>query len=559
MISPRGNAQPTQRKVQSSLQISPDHYLRLVWHRKWLVLGTFLTVSLATFVFALRMPDVYTAETLILVDPQKVPETYVKSTVTGDVRNRLGTLSQQILSATRLQKIIETLNLYPTERETRAREEVIAKMRSDISVNVVSDFSGSQDLQAFRIRYSGRDPRLVAQVANELATQFMNENLKARETLAIGTTEFLENQLQEARRTLEGQETRLREFRLRHLGEMPEQQAADLQILGQLQSQMQLEGEALSRAEQQRAVTRTMMQTGPAPVVDLDDTTPTANGPAAENKVAPAKPSKVAQLRAQLAALENRQYTDQHPDVRRLRSEIAAEEQLQAKAEQSAKPEQPTKNEPVTPPVPAAAETAAAAKRKPLPLTNPVLESQLRTIDEEISKHKEEQARLGKLVSGYQRKVEAIPINEQAVSALVRDYEMSKAHYQQLLNNQLSAQTATQLEVRQKGEKFSVLDSALPPGRPEKPNRFLIDTAGSIGGLVLGLVLALMTELLGVSITSPDQVVEAISIPVLEVIPVIVTKTERRTRKKRLVLASVSAALLMLLASGAFLFYRFRI
>src|SRR5262245_34891808 len=114
----------------NSLQISPEHYARLILHRKWLVLGTFAVVSAATAIVASRMPDIYTSETLILVDPQKVPEAYVRSTVTGDVRNRLGTLSQQILSATRLQKIIENLNLYPEERKIKAREDIITKMRS---------------------------------------------------------------------------------------------------------------------------------------------------------------------------------------------------------------------------------------------------------------------------------------------------------------------------------------------------------------------------------------------------------------------------------------------
>ena len=223
-------------------QLSPEHYLRLLVHRKWLVLGVFLAVSAATILVAKRLPDIYTSETVILVDPQKVPEAYVKSTVTGDVRNRLGTLSQQILSATRLQRIIDSLNLYPEEKKKSAREDLIDRMRKDISVSVVSDFGGSQDLQAFRISYSGENSRLVAQVTNELASLFIEENLKAREQQATGTTEFLQNQLQETRQTLEAQEAKLKDFKLKHIGEMPEQQTADLQILGQLQSQLQLEG-----------------------------------------------------------------------------------------------------------------------------------------------------------------------------------------------------------------------------------------------------------------------------------------------------------------------------
>src|SRR5438445_3243832 len=126
-MTPTGNTAGTRPKVGSSAvaslgAVSPEHYLRLIVHRKWLVLGTFVFVSAATYIVSSRLPNVYTSSTLILVDPQKVPESYVKATVTGDLRNRLGTLQQQILSATRLQKIIDALNLYPAERKTMARE-----------------------------------------------------------------------------------------------------------------------------------------------------------------------------------------------------------------------------------------------------------------------------------------------------------------------------------------------------------------------------------------------------------------------------------------------------
>lgn len=564
MPNPSVNSAAVRKSPHAQTPATVDHYLRLILYRKWLVVGTFLLVSAATIVVAWRMPDIYTSETLILVDPQKVPETYVKSTVTGDVRDRLGALTQQILSATRLQKIIDSLNLYPAERKTMAREDVIAKMRDDISVSVVSDFSASQDLQAFRIRYSGRDPRLTAQVANEVATQFIDENLKAREALATGTTDFLENQLQEARKALEGQELKLRDFQLHHLGEMPEQESSDLQILGQLQSQMQLEGEALARAQQQRSVTEAMM-TQVAPVVDVDDRTP-ATAPAAEAKspaaAAAAPLSKLATLKAQLAAEQAHGYTDDWPDVRRLKGEIAKEE-AQEKTTVAAAPAAPKIEPPPVPAAPvalqAAEKTAATPKRAPVSYSNPILVSQLKAADDEIAKHKAEQERLGKLIGQYQKKLESIPVNEQAIAALVRDHDISKAHYQQLLNNQLSAETATQLEIRQKGEKFSVLDPAQPAERPDRPKRYLIDSAGSAIGLALGILLALVSEFFGLSITSPDQIASITGAPVLEVIPVIETKLERRVRRKRFILATVSAALLTLIGSGAFFLYQARL
>src|ERR1035441_10565012 len=285
-------------------QVSPEHYLRLIIHRKWLVLGAFVLASAATFIISSRLPNIYMSSTLILVDPQKVPESYVKATVTGDLRNRLGALQQQILSATRLQKIIDSLNLYPMERKTMAREDVIAMMQKDVSVNIVRNYGGSQDLEAVRTGYSGRDARQVAQVAHDLATLFMDENLKAREQQSVGTSEFLQNQLQETKKVLEAQEAKLKDFKLKHLGEMPEQQSANLQILGQLQSQLQLEGEALARAEQQRSTIQVLMPQS-APVVDLDDRESQSSAAAAVVKAAP-KDSPLIGLRARLTALQQR-------------------------------------------------------------------------------------------------------------------------------------------------------------------------------------------------------------------------------------------------------------
>ncbi len=506
-------------------QISLGHYLQLIRHRKWLVVTVFLLISLATIGLSYTLPDVYTSETVILVDPQKVPETYVKATVTGGVRDRLSTLSQQILSATRLQMIINTLNLYPQERKTLPREDVILKMRSDISVHVLSDFGGGQDLQAFQIAYSGSEPRLVAQVTNELASLFIEENLKAREQQATGTAEFLENQLDESRKALEIQEAKLRDFKLKHVGEMPEQQTADLQIFGQLQSQLQLEDEALARAEQQKSYLQSMMASQSAPVADLDSGEEQAPGAIQGQK----GPSTLSVLKTQLATLLTH-YSEQHPDVKKLRRQIAEEEAKQAEPTQEAQGKNQTANggsDPNTAPAPAVKKIVP----RPVTYSNPVLKSQLTTIDSEIAKHKAEQQRLSKLVGAYQAKLEVIPVREQQIADLARDHDISKAHYSQLLDEQLSAETATQLEIRQKGERFSVLDPAQPAERPSQPHRLIINAAGAAGGLMIGLLAALMTELVGMSIIAPEQITTAVGLPVLEVIPIIQTQGDRRFRR----------------------------
>jgi polysaccharide chain length determinant protein (PEP-CTERM system associated) len=529
-------------------QVSLGHYFELILHRKWLVLAVFALVTAGTFAFTRTLPDVYMSETTVLVDPQKVPEIYVKSTVTGDVRNRLGTLSQQILSATRLQKIIDQLNLYPAERKTLAREDVILHMRNDINVTVLSDFNSGQDVQAFRITYSGREPRLVAQVTNELASLFMEENLKVREQQSEGTTEFLTNQMQETRKTLEEQEGKLKDFRLQHLGEMPEQEAADLQILGQLQSQLQLVGEALNRAESQKSTIQAMASAQSAPVVDMDQMLPQTAFSESRQGDASVQ-TLISNQKAELAK-DLKLYTDSYPAVQKLQNLIAQEEQQEEKKKQERE---------------AAASRAAAgrvaapkiAPATPPAYTNPVLQSQLSGIEVEIAKDQAEQQRLTKAVASYQAKLESIPVREQEIAELTRDYEISKAHYSQLLNNQMNAETATQLEIRQKGEKFSVLDPAQPAGRPSRPNRAVMNAGGSVAGLVLGVVLALITEFMGLSITSAEQVFPATGLQVLEVIPVIHTGASRLARRRRVLLA-VACGLVSTLAIGGGALYYYR-
>jgi len=337
---------------------------------------------------------------------------------------------------------------------------------------------------------------------------------------------------------------------------MPEQQAADLQLLGQLQSQLQIQSEQLSRAEQQKSYLQSLMNQA-APIVDLDDTQETGVVTGAKDSKVPAASGKspLEMDKARLAALMARGYTERHPDIQKLKAQIAQEEAGAA----SSKPAAPVAvAEPVTqaPAVPKPpARTRAAI---PTNYVNPVLQSQLQGVEDEIAKHKQEQQRLNKLVAGYQTKLEAIPVREQEIADLVRDYEISKAHYTQLLGNQLSAETATELEVRQKGEKFTVLDPAQPAERPSRPNRGLLNAGGAFAGLGLGLLLALVTELIGTSITAPEQITLATGLPVLEVIPVILTHADKIVRKQRLRLAVVSGALATVLAAGAILFLHYR-
>lgn len=546
-------ATAAQRPSLVDIELSPRHYFQILLLRKWVVITVFLVVSITTAIVAQSLPNIYMSETVILVDPQKVPESYIRATVTGDLRNRLNTLTQQILSATRLQKVIESFNLYPRERKTMAREDVISLMRKEINVALIAGSGAQSDLQAFKITYSGRDPRLVAQVTSQIASLFIDENLKARELQATGTAEFLQHTLDEARKNLDEQEGRLRDFKLKHLGEMPENQVATLTILGQLKASLQQEGDALARAEQQRAYFQTMM-TQTMPVVDVDDynndlDSPVKSGKANDGTAPTAKPNDLASDRAKLEILLGK-YHENHPEVRKLRQQIADKE---AKEKQNAPPTPKTEVASVDPVVP-----LPPAKKRPVPQAsnNPVLLSQLKTIEAEIAKHKEEQIRLNRLVGSYQSKLESIPLREQQMTELVRDHEMSKIHYSQLLDKELSAETASQLEIRQKGERFSILDPAQPAQRPSSPNRQLIDLGGCLAGLGLGVLMAIVPQFFGMPITSAEHVPLINGNKVLEVIPFIKTETDRRRKKKQIILATTSG-LAATIGAVAVLFFHY--
>ena len=543
-------------------ELSGEHYLLILRHRKWFILAIFLIVACGTGVVSYFLPNVYTSETLILVDPQQVPDDYVKPTVSGDVRNRLGTLSQQILSTTRLQRIIDTFNLYAKARKDSAQEEVITQMREDISIELIDQSGagqrrrGEDDLQAFKITYSGNEPRVVAQVTNELASLFIEENLKARERVATGTSEFIEDQLVQTEKQLEELEAKLRDFKLKHLGEMPDQQATNLQLLGQLQSRLQMVVDAQNRAEQQKSYLQAILAAQPAPDASSKAAETDAIQETSSEAADTPNPPDPERTDANLIRLRNERrlaellsrYGEDHPDVLRLKREVEETREIEQEAAREFRDAK-------------AVPTPVQRQGAPLPVQRgqsiEALRAQLTALDSEIANQKKEQERVLQSIASYQRRVETVPIREQEVADLVREYEMSREHYSNLLAKGMSAREATQLEVRQKGERFTILDPAQVPEKPSRPDRILINLLGSIGGLALGVVLAFATEFLGFSITIPQQILAATGVPVLGVIPIILTGADRLQRR-RWTIAGAATGLMAVLVAGALLVYHYR-
>ena len=252
--------------IEDSFETSPvrwQDYWAMVMRRRWWVMAPLFFCGFVAFGAAHFWPEKYRSEALILVEQQKVPELYVTPNVVTNLQNRLQSMTQQILSRSRLQKLIEQFNLYPDARQHANIDEVVDQMRKDIRIELVQAPQRQDELTAFRISFLYSNARVAQQITNELTTLFIDENLQSRGQQSVGTTSFLESQLEHARQDLSQQEQHLREYKIRFIGELPEQQQSMLQMLGALQSQLEANSGAIERAQQERIYLESMRERVP--------------------------------------------------------------------------------------------------------------------------------------------------------------------------------------------------------------------------------------------------------------------------------------------------------
>src|SRR5262249_33121521 len=318
--------------------------LRIVVKRKWLIAGIWLLTSIPAVLAIFRLPAVYSAETIILVDPQRIPETYVASTVNMDLQERLDKLKQEILSFDRLYRMIIELDLYRDQRPKRLQEEVVEFMRRDIALTLEKGWSADR-AGAFRVAYRSPNPVVAAKVTNRIARFFIEENARARQTQAASTSNFLESQMIESKRNLEAQEERLRRYKLAYNGELPEQENALIAQLGQSKTELVGAQDALNRAHQNKLI----LENALASAVDSLKVREEAAARGAEEATMPVQhgasapdppPTPTEKARAELNGLRSR-YSDRHPDVQAAVARLRRLEEAEA-AERAANPIPPS-------------------------------------------------------------------------------------------------------------------------------------------------------------------------------------------------------------------------
>jgi protein tyrosine kinase modulator len=488
----------------------PEDLLRIARRRIWFILVPFAVIAACTAVVAKALPDRYMSTTLILVVPQRVPAEYVRSTITANIQDRLQSIAQQILSRTRLERIIQDFNLYVDERRSGIMEDIVDEMRADIHVDVVKG-------DAFRISYAGDEPRTVMKVTDRLASLFIEENLRDREILAEGTNQFLESQLEDARRRLIEQERKLEAYRRQFSGELPSQLGSNLQVIQNMQLQIQQLGEGVNRDRDRRLVVERQLAD-----LNVADNAAAAMGalepaPAPTNGEGLTGTTAAQQLESAKAILRGQQLRlkAEHPEIRRWQSIIR---DLEKKAEAEAL------SQPVSDQLRRRPNPAEAARQNRLA----ELRAELEQLDRQIAKKQSDEAALRVASLEYQRRVEASPTRESEMIELTRDYTTLQTMYTDLLRKREDSKISANLERRQIGEQFRLLDPARMPERPFSPNRQRINMMGLLGGLAVGLGLVALLEYRDSSFKTDEEVTNVLALPVLAVVPVMQSDAERR-------------------------------
>ena len=493
-------------------------YRDIFLRRKYWIIIPFLCTLLAGLTYAMTTPRMYQGETLILVVPQKVPENYVRSIVQMGMEERLRTIKQQVTSRTNLEGIIEDYQLFNGPAKSKmALQEKVDLFRKRIGVNVSHG-------NAFTITFRDEDAGKAKEVTNRLASNFIAENLKIREGQAIGTSEFLADEVESVRRSLEDKEEQIKQYRQNHMGAMPENLSTNLSILGRLQNQLEQLDSNLRAAEERKLIIQ--QQIANADMMQKQVQGIGISDSAEESGIPITSSSELISLKNQLASVETR-YTANHPDVRRLKEMI---EKIEARESQSeGEASELDRN--------ATEEEFTAGYSMP-----DLLRPQLAQVNLEIKNLKAERLKIKSQAALYEKRIEETPQREQEMISIKRDYDNRKGLYDSLLERKLEAEIALSMEKKQKGEQFRVIDPAKFPERPVRPNIRKILLLAFILGLGLGGGLAFVAETLDTSYDTPEELEEELQMPVLVSMPFRYTEKELKTLKLKEIFKAASVA-----------------
>jgi succinoglycan biosynthesis transport protein ExoP len=529
----------------------PMSIARALWKGKFIVALVWVAVTVASFVYVSKLPAIYYAEAFILVEAPKISAQYAPSLVNTTLQDRLATLTRQILSSAKLEQVAEDFKIWGKHP---VPESVTNSIRDSIQLNVERGWSGDQP-GALRVGFEGPNARMCAGIANRIAGFFVEENSKAREDQAQETMAFLNTQLRETKEKLDREESAISRYKVEHNGEMPQQEGVLMGMLSRLQGEAQANQDAIGRAGETKLSLEDSLRQAEATVhaMETGAAAPETSAPVDTPAKPPAPPRQSEVMQAELEQLRLR-YSEQHPDIRKLKEQIAIARQAEAAEDRQALARMASVRAPEKP--------AGAAPSKPSPAETIELlrardrvagiKRQVAAAEKDLAARTADQQRIERDLAQYQARVNQLPLREQAIADLMRDYDITKATYQSLLSKRMTADVGTNLERNQKSERFIILEAAQVPTTPRRPNRRTMRLVGCGLGLLLGLAVAFANELRRNVVLGPWEF--SPQLPILGSLPNIVIERCNEGSKPfwrpKLRLVAWSSAALSLLALG---------
>lgn len=452
-------------------ELTVDDYLEILRRRYWILLLLAALGATGAYLYSRTLPNEYLSRTLVLVQQAKVGSHFVTPVVSEQINERLQIMQEQTLSAANLQPIIERYQLFKKEFPDATMTERVKRLRAAVAVTPVQPMIQTpwSGVPGFSIRVTLNNPRVAQQVCSEITSMFLDQNARWRSQVAQDTTNFLSKQIDDAKHSLDQQDAQLTAFKVRYLGKLPDQAQTNMHMLASYNSQLGAVTESLNRTQQDKVYLESQLAQQ------------TASWKATRSG------SNLLTLEEQLATLRNKlvtmraQYTDDYPDVIRLKRDIS-HMQEKVDAAKAAEAKSPAK---------AAGDGPAYAE----PQAIRDLRHQIAQYDDVILSKTKQQAALQKQIQVYEARVQMSPLIDQKFKELTRNYQTALDFYRQLLTKKAQAEMGADLERRQQGQDFSVIDPATLSSTPTSPKRALFAGGGAGAGLFLALGIALWLEL----------------------------------------------------------------
>jgi uncharacterized protein involved in exopolysaccharide biosynthesis len=538
---------------------------KILWRRKWWFLLPFVVTLAITGVTCVVLPDIFKSTATVLIMNQQIPSTLVPSTVTTYAQERIESITQEVMSRSRIFKLIEKYNLIPKKREKLTAEDQVEAIRKRITFQTINAEINKENASqpvlltvAFSLSYEDENPKIAQAVTNEIVSFYLEKNLESRAKVARGTTDFLTEQLNLEKERMDELQGKLAQFQEKNLEELPEYAALNMQKLERYSQRLSDITMQIRTLDEQRSILK-----GNQAILDPYS----ANG---AKVLSPAERLQQAQLElAQLAS----KYSEQHPVVEEKKQEIAL---LEAEAPAKDKQDQlidslktaeaklaslKSRYSDQHPDVQSAQreiqkikDEIAAARDKPQSnsnmksvlanATNPAyvgLQSELAKIDISVSSLKAEQAQIEKEMKELSEKLHTMPIVGKQFLEMDREYQASKVNYATIQQKLLAARVSQGMEEDKKGESFQVVEPAFEPEKPAKPNRIAIMLVGAVLGIGLSVGVAALKEFSDNRLYDLDTLENISGFRVLSAIPPIVLPEDLvRIRRRRMIVGLMS-------------------